>query len=94
MPWIKAIPIDEISNEFCLRKYSKESIEKLRYDIELHGLGNPIIVKQEGENYIILDGGRRVEAAKALGHTTIKAKIMSPMDLIMHYTESKHRGLI
>lgn len=69
------LPVDKIlPNPFQPRKnFDKTALEELAGSIKKHGLLQPIVVKQDGENYVIIAGERRFRATKLLGSQNIKA---------------------
>lgn len=69
------LQIDKIlPNPFQPRKkFDKTALEELAESIKKHGLLQPIVVKQDGENYVIIAGERRFRATKLLGSQNIKA---------------------
>ena len=56
-------------------EFNAERIRELAQSIEANGLIQPIIVEQEGENYILIDGERRLRAAKLLKWSKIPANV-------------------
>jgi sulfiredoxin len=46
-------------------------VDALAQDILTNGLKNPILVRPDGERFVLVEGLHRLEAAKALGETTI-----------------------
>ncbi|ASM35827.1 spoOJ protein [Campylobacter sputorum subsp. bubulus] len=63
-----------LPNPFQPRKnFDKNALEELAASIQKHGLLQPIVVKQDGENYVIIAGERRFRATKILGKETIRA---------------------
>lgn len=74
-PSIKEIPIsDIIPNPDQPRKnYDSQALNELADSLLVHGLLQPILVRQIGENYHIIAGERRLRAAKIAGFTKISA---------------------
>jgi len=65
-----------ISNPYQPRKkFDPEALEELTSSIKEHGVFQPIIVKKQGEEYIIVAGERRAKASKLAGLETIPAII-------------------
>ena len=58
----------------------KDEIIELANSIKEKGLLQPIVVKREDEEYIIIAGHRRVEAHKLLGEEKIKARVIEAND--------------
>jgi sulfiredoxin len=48
-----------------------DKVAALAQDILTNGLKNPILVRPDGERFVLVEGLHRLEAAKALGETTI-----------------------
>lgn len=61
------------------REFSDESIRELATTLDKEGLLQPIVVREQGEQYEIIAGERRFRAAKHLGWETIPA-IVNNMD--------------
>ena len=51
----------------------EENIEMLAENIRENGLLNPVIVRKTEDQYQLIDGHRRVEAVRLLGHNTISS---------------------
>lgn len=63
------------------RKYfSEESIQELASSIELYGLLQPILVYQDGDQYVLIAGERRFRASQQLKKESIRA-IIAEIDL-------------
>jgi len=71
---LKDIPIKDIKILENLRT-SLNNISELMQSIKQHGLLEPIGVWQEGKQYILVYGSRRLNACKKLGWTTISALV-------------------
>lgn len=72
------IPINKIkSNAQQPRKaFHNESIVELAESIKHHGIIQPLILKQDGDNYLIVAGERRWRAAKMAGIKEVPAVVM------------------
>lgn len=70
---VQSIYIDKIiPNSQQPRKYfDEEALDELSESIKENGLIQPIIVKRDGDNYIIVAGERRYRAVKKLGMNEI-----------------------
>ncbi|SFP70334.1 ParB/RepB/Spo0J family partition protein [Hydrogenimonas thermophila] len=55
--------------------FNEESINELSESIKQHGLLQPVVVIEQGEEYVLIAGERRVRASKIAGLQTIKAII-------------------
>jgi len=77
---VKNIPIDKIKYPKVMLRSVEDmtGIEDLAMSIEVNGLLNPITVRQEGEDYMLLAGGRRLQAFKLLQREVIPANIITP----------------
>jgi len=63
------------------RKYfDEDKLLKLADSIREHGVIQPIILKQQDKNYIVIAGERRWRAAKSIGLKEIPAIIMEDVD--------------
>lgn len=68
------------ANEENPRKtFHQTSIEELAATIQKHGLLQPILVRPDGENYIVISGERRLRACRHLSLKTIPC-IVKDMD--------------
>lgn len=72
---VQDLPLDKlVPNRYQPRKqFTDESIEELAQTLERDGLLQPIVVREDGDNYEIVAGERRLRAAKLLGWTKIPA---------------------
>lgn len=72
---IVELPIEMIvPNPYQPRKYfGEESINELAESIKSHGLLQPVIVIEQGDEYVLIAGERRVRASKIAGLDTVKA---------------------
>ena len=61
------------------REFSDDSIKELAETLDKDGLLQPIVVREDGDQYEIIAGERRYRAAQSLGWTTIPA-IVKNMD--------------
>jgi ParB family transcriptional regulator, chromosome partitioning protein len=71
------IPIDSIhpNPDQPRTEFDPGELDALAASIAQHGLLNPIAVEQAGDSFILIDGERRVRAAKLAGHTAIEASV-------------------
>jgi len=79
---IKNIPIDMISpNPYQPRKnFDKEALFELSESIKRHGLLQPIVVIDKGDNYLLVAGERRLRAHLLAGLESIKS-IIADVDI-------------
>jgi ParB family transcriptional regulator, chromosome partitioning protein len=69
------------ANEKQPRKnFDEEKIKQLSESIKDHGIVQPIVLKKEGDTYVIIAGERRWRAAKAAGFKELPAVIMDLTD--------------
>jgi ParB-like chromosome segregation protein Spo0J len=47
------------------------TVQALAQDILEHGQKSPILVRRDGDRFVLVEGLHRLEACKALGETTI-----------------------
>jgi len=87
---IKEISIDMITpNPYQPRKdFDKEALVELSESIKRHGLLQPIVVIDKGDNYLLVAGERRLRAHKLAGLKSIKSIIAD-----VNIDESKLREL-
>lgn len=78
---VQDLELDKITpNRYQPRHtFSDESIQELAQTIDEEGLLQPIIVREDGDNYEIIAGERRFRAVKSLGWEKIPA-IVNNMD--------------
>lgn len=76
------VPLNMIKSnvEQPRKAFDNEKIIELSESIKQHGIIQPLIVKQDGENYIIVAGERRWRAAKLIGIKEIPVIIMDLTD--------------
>jgi ParB/RepB/Spo0J family partition protein len=55
--------------------FDENELAGLAQSIQENGLVQPVVVEQEGENYILVDGERRWRAVKLLNRKTIEATV-------------------
>ena len=65
-------------------EFDEEALEELAESIRQLGLIQPITVKHEGENYIIISGERRWRAAQKAGLEVVPAYIREVDDTTLH----------
>ena len=72
------LPLNKIKNnsEQPRKAFDNEKIAELAESIKHHGIIQPLIVKKEGNNYVIVAGERRWRAAKMVGLKEVPAIIM------------------
>lgn len=63
-------------------------IEALAASIDAVGLLQPVIVRPEGDQYVLVAGERRLRAVRQLGHATIPAVIRDETDPGVNLTEA------
>ena len=55
-----------------------KKVEALAESILAHGQEAPILVREDGSRYVLVEGLHRLEACKALGETTVAAYPVQP----------------
>ena len=53
-----------------------KKVEALAESILAHGQEAPILVREDGRRYVLVEGLHRLEACKALGETTVAAYLV------------------
>jgi len=73
------VPIEQIkTNPHQPRKsFPEETIEELAASIKQHGILQPLLVKREGHEYVLIAGERRLRAAYKAGVQTIPVRLVS-----------------
>jgi ParB-like chromosome segregation protein Spo0J len=73
-----AIRLDQIYVPTGLRKgLDTAKVDALAEDIAGNGLQTPIQVRRDKDRYVLVTGLHRLEAARALGESTIQALIVA-----------------
>jgi len=74
--------IDEIkTNPFQPRKiFSEETLEELASSIKQKGILQPLLVRREGPEYLLIAGERRLRAAYKAGLSTVPVRVISVSD--------------
>ncbi|MGE3341866.1 MAG: ParB/RepB/Spo0J family partition protein [Vicinamibacterales bacterium] len=65
--------IDESDN--IRRSFSDEKLQELSASIRQHGILKPLLVRPNGERFTLIDGWRRLSAAKAVDQSTVPVRI-------------------
>ena len=65
--------IDESNN--IRRTFSEERLQELSDSIRQHGILKPLLVRPNGERFTLIDGWRRLSAAKAIDQSTVPVRI-------------------
>lgn len=76
------VPLNSIKNnsQQPRKSFDNEKIAELAESIKHHGIIQPLILKQDGDNYLIVAGERRWRAAKMLGLKEVPAVVMDLTD--------------
>ena len=70
-----------VPNPFQPRKvFDETDLEQLAQSLNVHGLMQPIVVRQVDQQYQIIAGERRFRAALRLGWSEVSAEILSDVD--------------
>lgn len=80
---VKKISLNKIkpNSEQPRKIFNQEKIEELASSIKEHGIIQPLVLKKEDDNYIIIAGERRWRAAKYLKLKEVPAVIMEISDM-------------
>src|SRR5688572_21221582 len=65
--------IDESDN--IRRSFSEEKLQELSASIGQHGILKPLLVRPNGERFTLIDGWRRLSAAKAIDQSTVPVRV-------------------
>ena len=73
------LPIEQIkTNPHQPRKsFSEETIEELAASIRQHGILQPLLVRREGYEYVLVAGERRLRAAYKAGIASVPVRVVS-----------------
>ncbi len=88
------IVLDKLTSRIKISLFPND-IQALKHSIESLGQIEPIIVRNVGDTFEILNGNRRIEVAKALGFVDILADIIEVSDedaLFLPYLLNSHKG--
>ncbi len=92
---VREIEISKIRVPSCrFRRSNDENLELLTASIREHGILEPILVRRDGENYILAAGERRLMAAKALGKESVPCITVDDSDVdsaVVSIIENIHR---
>jgi len=73
----KKIKIDDIYVPMAKRKtLDPAKVEAIANSMLEGGQKTPILVRPDGDRYVLVEGLHRLEAAKAIGETTILAMVV------------------
>lgn len=93
---LKDIPIAQIDLSECIRAFDDpEKTQALAEEIAAVGLMHPIVVREDGDKFVLIAGKRRVEAYKLLGWTSIPGTVFTVdvrRSLDMQGSENFHRN--
>src|SRR6516165_10177202 len=67
---IRALPLDRVKGLGRNPRRRLRGLDELSGSIKAYGLLQPVVVRAVGEDYVLLAGHRRTEAARVLGWTT------------------------
>lgn len=68
------------------KEFNPATLEELASSIRQHGVLNPIAVEENNGSYILIDGERRLRAAKMAGLQTIPAEVRSMTNNLQRLT--------
>lgn len=74
----RQLPIDAVheSPTNPRRSFSETSLEELTASVRRHGVLQPILVRPNGDGFILIAGARRLRAARLADCTTIPARVL------------------
>ena len=58
------------------RTLDEKTVEAIAESMIEHGQLTPILVREDGDRYVLVEGLHRLEAARALGETTIRGLLV------------------
>ena len=58
------------------RSFSETSLDELTASVRRHGVLQPILVRPNGEGFVLIAGARRLRAAKLAGCETVPARVL------------------
>jgi ParB/RepB/Spo0J family partition protein len=58
------------------RSFTETSLDELTASVRRHGVLQPILVRPNGDGFVLIAGARRLRAAKLAGCTTIPARVL------------------
>jgi ParB family chromosome partitioning protein len=84
---LASVPVDSIrpNPDQPRRHFDSEALEDLAASIRMRGILHPIIVKRDGEGFVIMAGERRYRAARLAGLDVVPALIRDgdPLEIAM-----------
>ena len=58
------------------RSFTEAGLDDLTASVRRHGVLQPLLVRQNGDGYVLIAGARRLRAAKLAGCTTVPARVL------------------
>ena len=78
------------------RSFTETSLDELTASVRRHGVLQPILVRPNGDGFVLIAGARRLRAAKLAGCTTMPARVLeldeAAADEATHHREPAPRG--
>ena len=90
---LTAVPIDRVhpNPEQPRRHFDEDALAELAASISQHGILQPVIVKRDGDGFLIMAGERRYRAARLAGLTVIPALVRNDDPLEIAIIENLQR---
>lgn len=90
---LTAVPIDQVhpNPEQPRRHFDEDALAELAASISQHGILQPVIVKRDGDGFMIMAGERRYRAARLAGLTVIPALVRNDDPLEIAIIENLQR---
>lgn len=85
-PGVTEVRVQEIDTnaEQPRKRFDETSLKELAASIAVHGIVQPLIVKQRGERYMIIAGERRFRAARLAGLATVPVLVTDYDEAAIH----------
>jgi ParB family chromosome partitioning protein len=90
---LTALPLDKVhaNPEQPRKHFDRDALAELAASIAQHGILQPVIVKRDGDGYLIMAGERRFRAAQLAGMTAIPAVVRDDDPLEIAIIENVQR---
>lgn len=80
---VKLVPIRElVCREQVRRRFDEDALKGMAEHLRIIGIQQPLLCREDGSTLVVVDGERRLRAAKIAGLTTVPVLVMSHVDAV------------